>query len=111
MSVDSAYLQHPPEVVERESGERNAPPGFFSNRRSLYVTFWLLVPLILPTCALLYALPLAPILWLSAKIAGTTTSNHNETLGLIVLITSFLLGCVTVGSLWQRTRAIARSLP
>lgn len=110
MSVDSAYLRHPPEVVERESVEEEAPSGFLANRRSLYLTFWLLVPLVLPTCAFLYALPLAPVIWLGAKVAGTATSNHDETIGVIVLITSSALACVTVGSLWQRTRAIARSL-
>ena len=68
------------------------------------------MPLILPTCAFLYALPLAPVIWLGAKVAGTATSNHSETIVAIILLTSFALAMVTVVTLWKRTKLMARSL-
>ncbi len=110
MSVDIADLHKPAEVIEREPLESIQRFKFLSNRKSLYWTFWLLVPLILPTCAFLYALPLTPVILLSAKVAGTSTDNHWETLGVIIGLTSLALALVTVGTLWQRTRAIARAM-
>lgn len=98
------------EAIELEEVTTDEGRRFFTNRKSLYLTFWLLVPLILPTCAFLYALPLAPVIWLGARVAGTATSNHSETIVAIILLTSLALAVVTIVTLWQRTKLIARSL-
>lgn len=103
-TVSSAPERHL--VIEAPSG-----PGFPSTKLGLYISFWLLAVLLVPTCAFLYALPLAPVIWIGAKVGGTATISHGGTLGLIVLATSFALALVTIGLLWKRTREIARDLP
>ncbi len=110
MGTETAFLQRPDEETELVGDSLDPVHSVFSNRRGLYLTFWLLVPLILPTCAFLYALPLAPVIWLAAKVAGTATSNHGGTIVAIIMATSLALAAVTVGTLWKRTRLMARSL-
>ena len=110
MGTETVYLQRPEEDVAPIGETLDPGHSVFANRRGLYLTFWLLVPLILPTCAFLYALPLAPVIWLGAKVAGTATSNHSETIVAIILLTSFALAMVTVVTLWKRTKLMARSL-
>lgn len=110
MGTNSIFVERP-ELSAEAQGETLEPHhSVFANRRGLYFTFWILVPFILPTCAFLYALPLAPVIWLGARVAGTATSQHGGTIVAIIMATSLALAVVTIITLWKRTRSMARSL-